>query len=99
MLWNSSISLHVFVCFTARLEGDAELMESLQFENGQLRKEVDSQQQQLEQCQQEIEESRTMLTQLEQLAQQVQQTYNSRPSSVSCLDTAYSCYPLMLTHD
>ncbi|WAR30992.1 CCD18-like protein [Mya arenaria] len=66
--------------FQTRLEADSQLLQSLQFENRQLRSENDAQQDQLAKCQQEIEESRTMLTQLEQLAQQVQNSF-SRPNS------------------
>lgn len=82
--------MHLHRYLTARLEADSQLLESLQFENRQLRGENDRQQEQLARCQQEIEESRTMLTQLEQLAQQVQHTYSSRPSSV-CAVLIYAC--------
>ena len=77
------INYELFSCiFSARLEADSSLLESLQKENSLLKSQIENQHQQLAVCQQEIEESRTMLTQLEQLAQQAQHNY-SRASSVS----------------
>jgi len=87
------ISQYVKFYIAACLEADSQLLESLQFENRQLRGENEAQQSQLTRCQQEIEESRTMLIQLEQLAHQVQNSY-SQHGSVRRYNISEFTYPV-----